>query len=137
MQVDAEPDKPRNTSRSRRTASNASASERILSMTLDSDSEASPTLPSNSTFPSSSVSGTTASDTSSQEQGMGPAKDLIQHLNRKGLQPEDRTDPVKSLVDQMREQRMNSVANAGQYLFTHLALYAGIIADLKREGVNI
>jgi len=107
-------------------------------MTLDSDSEASPTLPCNTTFPSSTaVSSMTTSDTSSQKQGMGPAKDLIQHLNRKGLQPEDRTDPVKSLVDQMREQRMNSVANAGQYLFTHLALYAGIIADLKREGVNI
>ena len=103
-------------------------------MTLESDSEGSPVPQSNPTFASSSLQ-------AKKDKVLPEAQDstgaLVEHLNRKGLQKEDLTDPVKSLVDQMREQRMNSVANAGQYLFTHLALYAGIIADLKNEGVDM
>lgn len=100
-------------------------------MTLESDSEGSPVPQSNPTFAPST------SQTKKDQADSNTPGALVEHLNRKGLQKEDLTDPVKSLVDQMREQRMNSVANAGQYLFTHLALYAGIIADLKNEGVDV
>lgn len=61
---------------------------------------------------------------------------LQARLGIKELLPEDHSDPILSLVDQMREQRMSSVANAGQYIFTYLALLAGISQELAEEGVT-
>lgn len=62
---------------------------------------------------------------------------LVEKLKCRTLLPEDHSEPIKALVDQMREQRMSSVANAGQYAFTYLALMAGIRSDLLDEGVDI
>lgn len=70
--------------------------------------------------------------TSSQES----PRHLQARLGIKDLLPEDHTDPIHSLVNQMREQRMSSVANAGQYIFTYLALLAGISQELAEEGVT-
>jgi hypothetical protein len=70
--------------------------------------------------------------TSSQES----PRHLSAHLGIKELLPEDHTDPILSLVNQMREQRMSSVANAGQYIFTYLALLAGISQELAEEGIT-
>lgn len=61
---------------------------------------------------------------------------LQARLGIKELLPEDHSDPILSLVDQMREQRMSSVANAGQNIFTYLALLAGISQELAEEGVT-
>ena len=61
---------------------------------------------------------------------------LQARLGIKDLLPEDHSDPILSLVDQMREQRMSSVANAGQYIFTYLALLAGISQELAEEGIT-
>lgn len=138
MQVDGESSVSRSSSRGRRSHSDASASDRILNMTIESDSDASPRPSSPARFDSPRGSRSkSGSRPSSKHRDSSAPEALVRHLNRKGLQQEDRTDPVKSLVDQMREQRMNSVANAGQYLFTHLALYAGIVADLKLEGIDV
>lgn len=107
-------------------------------MTLESDSDASPIPPNLPAFPSTNVGrASSPSRPHAAHRDSSAPEALVRHLAEKELQPVDRADPVKSLVDQMREQRMNSVANAGQYLFTHLALYAGIIADLKNEGVDV
>lgn len=70
--------------------------------------------------------------TSSQES----PRHLQAHLGIKELLPEDHSDPILSLVNQMREQRMSSVANAGQYIFTYLALLAGISQELAEEGIT-
>lgn len=61
---------------------------------------------------------------------------LQARLGVKELLPEDHSDPILSLVNQMREQRMSSVANAGQYIFTYLALLAGITQELAEEGIT-
>ena len=61
--------------------------------------------------------------------------DLMTHLLERNLVREDSDNPMQAVVEQMREQRMSSVANVSQYVFTHLALLAGIVSDLREEGI--
>jgi hypothetical protein len=105
--------------------SSESNSHYLQAMTLDNVSEA-----------SRSPSKTSATDNSAGD-GDDSTSALVEKLKCRTLLPEDYTEPIKALVDQMREQRMSSVANAGQYAFTYLALMAGIRSDLVDEGVDI
>lgn len=72
---------------------------------------------------------------SSSKEPEAEQEDLMTHLLERNLLPEDRDNPMQAVVEQMREQRMSSVANASQYVFTHLALLAGIVSDLREEGI--
>lgn len=105
--------------------SSESNSDYMQAMTLDSESEA-----------EQSPKRTNATEKTASE-GDHSTSALVEKLKCRTLLPEDHSEPIKALVDQMREQRMSSVANAGQYAFTYLALMAGIRSDLLDEGVNI
>ena len=96
----------------------------MQAMTLDSDND-SPLPP--HTHESAAAAAAAAPDSTTAA--------LCARLKQTELMPQDYADPIKSLVDQMREQRMSSVANPGQYVFTYLALMAGITAQLENEGV--
>ena len=59
------------------------------------------------------------------------AKVLPQH--RRPTPPIEAPDPIKSGVDEMREQRMSMVANYSQYQFCYEAVLVGCLRDLARE----
>jgi 3-dehydroquinate dehydratase len=48
--------------------------------------------------------------------------------------PLNRIDPLFSIVNEMREQRMSMVANLGQYRFCHEAVLAARLRDLRTSS---
>ena len=140
-------------SRHQRTSSTTSNSDTMQAMTLDSGSNENSDqdaieaetrdrrLPNRISFSkahsssSSSFDSATPSKISTPSTSISTTAELCARLKHKELLPEDLSDPIMSLVDQMREQRMSSVANPGQYVFTYLALMAGLNAQLKKEGI--
>lgn len=123
--------------RVRRSGSDLGSSLTLQDLTLTEEGTLASTLP--SAEPKETALGESNSkrpavirSTSSQES----PRHLQAHLGIKDLLPEDHSDPILALVNQMREQRMSSVANAGQYIFTYLALLAGISQELAEEGVT-
>lgn len=124
--------------RQSRSASSASNSAGMQAMNLQSVEQGNGT-PSDVSTPAAGFSGSSSNNNSNPSTpsrgSFESTRAIIAKLEQRDLLPQDITDPVKSLVDQMREQRMSSVANAGQYVFTYLALMAGIARDLKDEGL--
>lgn len=116
--------------RVRRSGSDAGLSSTLQDLSLT-DDDASPTTTSPGKSNSSAARPPAIRSSSSQE----TPRHLSARLGIKELLPEDHSDPILSLVNQMREQRMSSVANAGQYIFTYLALMAGISQELAEEGI--
>ena len=63
----------------------------------------------------------------------GPELAKVLPQQQRTTPPIEAPDPIKSGVDEMREQRMSMVANFSQYQFCYEAVLVGCLRDLARE----